>query len=262
MKSSKDKNHQGMTRKEALKYIGGLALGPWIFPSGLTQAKPIKGSFNSTPLDKMTWPFELPALPYAEDALEPVIDRQTMRIHHGKHHQGYTNNLNNALKDYPALQSKPIGELLSNLEKWPEEVRTAIRNNGGGFYNHSLFWPLLDNSAGRKQKPSGKLAEAINRDFGSVSAFKQEFTEAAGSVFGSGWAWLAVSSDNQLQVQQTANQDTVLMAGLHPVLGIDVWEHAYYLKYQNRRSEYIRRFWDIVNWEQAETNYEQGLNSE
>ncbi len=195
----------------------------------------------------MAYPFELPALPYAFNALEPAIDARTMEIHHDKHHGAYVNNLNNALKDYPDLQKMDVESLLRNINSVPEAIRTTVRNNGGGHANHSLFWQWL--KPGGKNAPDGALAQAINSSFGSLDAFKDKFTAAASTRFGSGWAWLVVDGGNQLQVYSTANQDSPLMDGHRPILGLDVWEHAYYLLYQNRRPDYIKAVWGIINWD-------------
>lgn len=190
--------------------------------------------------------FELPALPYATDALEPHIDKQTMEIHHGKHHQAYVTNLNKALEGKPEA-SQSIEEIVKNISKFP----AAVRNNGGGHYNHSLFWEVIGPNKGGE--PKGELAEAINAAFGSFADFKTKFAEAGATRFGSGWAWLSVGADKKLVVSSTPNQDNPLMDIAEvkgtPVLGMDVWEHAYYLKYQNRRPDYISAFWNVVNWD-------------
>ena len=191
-------------------------------------------------------PYELPPLPYAHNALEPSIDEQTMQIHHGKHHQTYVNNLNAALEKHPQLQGKPIEQLIADLNAIPEDIRTAVRNNGGGHANHSFFWTVMAPNAGGP--PTGAIAEAIDAKFGSVDAFKEAFAKAATGRFGSGWAWL-VKSGNGVDVTSTANQDSPLMEGKTPLLGLDVWEHAYYLKYQNKRPDYIAAFWNVVNWD-------------
>lgn len=196
--------------------------------------------------------FELPQLPYAYDALEPHIDRETMNIHHTKHHNTYVTNLNKALEGHADLQGKSLDELISNLDAVPESIRTAVRNNGGGHANHSLFWKILSPNGGGT--PSGDLLEAINKKFGSFDAFKEEFTKAATGRFGSGWAWLVVNN-GELEVTSTPNQDSPLMEGKTPILGLDVWEHAYYLKYQNRRPEYISAFWNVVNWDEVAKLY-------
>jgi len=190
--------------------------------------------------------FTLPPLPYSEDALEPSIDARTMSIHHDKHHAGYTNNLNNALEGHPDLAGKSVEELLGSLEDLPEAIRTAVRNNGGGYANHSLFWTIMAPGAGGA--PTGDLANAIDKTFGSFDSFKQAFSKAAATRFGSGWAWLYVDASGQLAITSTANQDTPLMEGGTPILGLDVWEHAYYLNYQNRRPDYISAWWNVVNW--------------
>lgn len=197
--------------------------------------------------------FELPPLPYAEDALEPHIDARTMSIHHDKHHAGYTNNLNKALEGHAQWQNKSIEEILRNIEQIPEEIRTAVRNNGGGYANHSLFWQVMSPSGGGT--PGGELATAINAKFGSFEAFKEKFSSTAGSRFGSGWGWLVVKSDGSLDVYSTANQDSPYMEGDVPILGVDVWEHAYYLNYQNRRPDYISAWWNTVDWDQVAENY-------
>lgn len=197
--------------------------------------------------------FELPSLPYAYDALEPYIDKETMNIHHTKHHNTYVTNLNKALEGHPELLAKTVEEVISNLEAIPEDIRTAVRNNGGGHANHSLFWQILAPNAGGE--PTGALADAINGKFGSFANFKEEFSNAAAGRFGSGWAWLAVHN-GQLEVYSTANQDSPLMEGKTPILGIDVWEHAYYLKYQNRRPEYIANFFNIINWDEVAKRFE------
>ena len=191
-------------------------------------------------------PYELPPLPYAHNALEPSIDEQTMQIHHGKHHQTYVNNLNAALEKHPQLQGKPIEQLIADLNAIPEDIRTAVRNNGGGHANHSFFWTIMAPNAGGP--PTGAIAEAIDAKFGSFDAFKEAFAKAATGRFGSGWAWL-VKSGNGVDVTSTANQDSPLMEGKTPLLGLDVWEHAYYLKYQNKRPDYIAAFWNVVNWD-------------
>ncbi|EWG08934.1 superoxide dismutase [Cytobacillus firmus] len=196
--------------------------------------------------------FELPQLPYAYDALEPNIDKETMNIHHTKHHNTYVTNLNNALEGNEELLSKTVEEVVSNLDAVPEAARTAVRNNGGGHANHSLFWQIISPNGGGE--PTGELADAISSKFGSYDSFKEEFAKAATTRFGSGWAWLAVNN-GELEVTSTPNQDSPLMEGKTPILGLDVWEHAYYLKYQNRRPEYINSFWNVVNWDEVSKRY-------
>ncbi|MBV9126843.1 MAG: superoxide dismutase [Verrucomicrobia bacterium] len=203
-------------------------------------------------------PYELPPLPYANNALEPHIDAKTMEIHHDKHHGTYVTNLNNALKDHADLASQPVEQLIADLSKVPEAARTAVRNNGGGHANHSFFWQLMAPGAGGQ--PTGELAAAINETFGSFDAFKEKLQAAGAGRFGSGWAWLVVNG-GKLEIVSTANQDSPLMgkavAGAEgkPVLGVDVWEHAYYLNYQNRRPDYLKAWWNTVNWAQANKNY-------
>ncbi|MEH7236034.1 superoxide dismutase SodA [Bacillus sp. JJ1562] len=199
--------------------------------------------------------YELPQLPYAYDALEPHIDKETMNIHHTKHHNTYITNVNNAIAGKADLEGKSVEELVSNLDAVPEDIRTAVRNNGGGHANHSLFWTILSPNGGGE--PTGELAEAINSKFGSFEAFKDEFSKAATTRFGSGWAWLAVNN-GELEVTSTPNQDSPLMEGKTPILGLDVWEHAYYLNYQNRRPDYISAFFNVVNWEEVANRYNSG----
>ncbi len=192
---------------------------------------------------------QLPPLPYPFDALEPHIDAQTMQIHHGKHHQAYVTNLNAALDKHPELQSKTVEELLKGINSVPEDIRTAVRNNGGGHANHTMFWQIMGPNAGGA--PTGAIAEAINSTFGSFDKLKEEMNKAGATRFGSGWAWLN-DVGGKLVVESTANQDSPMMEGKKPIFGIDVWEHAYYLKYQNRRPDYLAAWWNVVNW--AEIN--------
>jgi Fe-Mn family superoxide dismutase len=204
-------------------------------------------------------PHELPPLPYAKNALEPYIDAQTMEIHHGKHHAAYVANLNKALAGNAALESKPLDALIRDLGSVPDSIRTAVRNNSGGHWNHSLFWKLMGPNCGGV--PAGQLGDAINATFGSFDAFKEKFEAAGLGRFGSGWAWLVVNG-GKLEIVSTANQDNPIMgkavAGCEgkPVLGCDVWEHAYYLKYQNRRADYLKAWWNVVNWSEAARNYD------
>ena len=201
-------------------------------------------------------PYTLPPLPYAFDALEPHIDARTMEIHHGKHHQTYINNLNAALQD-SGVAEQPVEQLIANIDALPEAIRAAVRNNGGGHANHSLFWTVMSPSGGGQ--PTGDLARAIEADLGGFEAFKTAFTKAAVSRFGSGWAWLVVDSAGKLAVESSANQDSPLMRGIGsgstPILGLDVWEHAYYLHYQNRRPDYISAFYQVINWDEVARRY-------
>jgi Fe-Mn family superoxide dismutase len=200
-------------------------------------------------------PFTLPPLPYPSDALEPHIDKMTMEIHHGKHHNAYVTNLNKALESAPQLASKSLEELLANnCAAVPENIRTAVRNNAGGHANHSMFWQIMGPKAGGQ--PSGALADAMKSTFGGFDQFKEKLAAAATGRFGSGWAWLLRDSSGKLEINSTANQDSPLMEGKHPVLGLDVWEHAYYLKYQNRRPDYIAAWWNVVNWTEIGKRFE------
>ena len=197
--------------------------------------------------------YTLPQLPYPLDALEPHIDAKTMEIHHGKHHQAYITNANNALKDHPELEKLSVEDLLKNLNAAPEAIRTALRNNAGGHANHSLFWQVIGPKGGGE--PAGSLDDAIKNELGGFAKFKEDFAKAAATRFGSGWAWLVVK-DGKLAVTSTPNQDSPIMDGQTPLLGLDVWEHAYYLKYQNRRPDYIAAFWSVVNWDEVAKRYD------
>lgn len=198
--------------------------------------------------------FELPPLPYAEDALEPHIDARTMSIHHDKHHAGYTRKLNAALEGHANWQNKSVEEILGNIDQLPGDIKTAVRNNGGGYANHRLFWTIMSPDGGGT--PTGALADAINAKFGSFDAFKEKFSSTAAGQFGSGWGWLVVKEDGSLDVYSTPNQDSPYMQGDTPILGVDVWEHAYYLNYQNRRGDYIGAWWNVIDWDQVAANYE------
>jgi len=201
--------------------------------------------------------YTLPALAFSVDALEPYIDAETMTIHHDKHHQAYIDNLNAALEKHPEVADLPLEKLLADPTLVPEDIRNAVRNNGGGTLNHSMFWTLL--AVGQGNEPTGLLREVVERAFGSVDAFKDAFATAAKTRFGSGWAWLVVTPEKTLKIVSTANQDSPLTEGLKPILLLDVWEHAYYLKYQNRRPEYITNFWNVVNWTEVEHLYKAAL---
>ncbi len=197
--------------------------------------------------------FTLPPLPYDFGALEPHIDAKTMEIHHDKHHQAYVTNLNNAIKDHPELQSKTIEALISDLNAVPESIRTAVRNNGGGHANHSMFWQIMKPGGGGE--PTGTLAQAIESELGGFAKFKEDINKAGATRFGSGWAWLVKGKDGKLAITSTPNQDSPLMESLTPILGVDVWEHAYYLKYQNRRPDYLAAWWNTVNWDEVNRRY-------
>jgi len=201
----------------------------------------------------MNYKYTLPMLPYAYDALEPYIDFTTMEIHYTKHHQGYIDNLNAALEKHPELQKKPLEEILKSLSTIPEDIRAAVQNNGGGHLNHSMFWLMMKPHGG---SPRDRVSSAIKKNFGEFRMFEEQFTAAAKKRFGSGWAWLCVDKDGKLIVTSTANQDTPISQGLHPILGLDVWEHAYYLKYQNKRPDYISAWWHVINWDYVEELYE------
>ncbi len=198
---------------------------------------------------------ELPPLPYDYSALEPHIDAQTMQTHHGKHHQTYVNNLNTALEKYPDLQGRSAEDLVSDLSSVPEDIRTAVRNNGGGHVNHTMFWRIMGPQGGGE--PTGRIAELIQQTFGDFDTFKQQFNDAGAKRFGSGWVWLVRGSDGSLSITSTANQDNPLSEGQYPILGNDVWEHAYYLKYQNRRPEYLQAWWNTVNWDEVNNRLQQ-----
>jgi len=198
--------------------------------------------------------YELPPLPYSFDALEPHIDTRTMEIHHGKHHAAYVSNVNKALERYPNLAAKPIEQLLREINTVPQEIRQAVINNGGGHANHTLFWQIM--GPGKGGQPRGTLGEDIARTFGGFDKFKENFTSAALTRFGSGWAWLVFDANGRLSIESTANQDSPLMGGRKPILALDVWEHAYYLKYQNRRADYVQAWWNVVNWDRVAEYYQ------
>jgi Fe-Mn family superoxide dismutase len=228
-----------LTRRDALKAAAGSA-AVLLVPA---VARPVQSGSG----------FTLPKLPYPVDALEPYIDAKTMEIHHGRHHQAYVDNLNNALKDHPQWLNKRIEEIISNLKDLPDDKQMAVRNNGGGHYNHSLFWLMMKKNGG---EPTGELRKAMEAAFGSVDAFKKTFKTAALGQFGSGWAWLVPGGEKGLRIITSANQDNPIMIGEPaPILGIDVWEHAYYLKYQNRRGDYVDAWFNVVNWDQVAENY-------
>ncbi len=244
-----------MNRRSALKNFGAAA-GSLLLTQRLTSQAPatVQAPSPAAPPAPPSGPFKLPALPYAYDALEPSFDAETMHLHHDKHHQAYVNNLNTAAAAHPELAGKSVDELVANLSAVPEAVRTAVRNNGGGHANHAFWWPTLGKGGAA---PAGELATAINAKFGSQSGLQDKLTAAAMSVFGSGWAWLVKQSDGSLAIETTPNQDSVLALGHKPVLGIDVWEHAYYLKYQNRRADYVKAFFQVVNWDYVSGQFAQ-----
>lgn len=239
-------NDSSMSRREALKIIGAGAV-----VAGLGLTKAVAAESPAAPV--LGW--ELPKLGYAYDALEPHIDARTMEIHHTKHHQAYITNAKNLLKEHPDLLARGPEALVRDPGSVPESIRTGVRNNAGGHVNHSFFWPLLAPGGGA---PSGPLADAVAQGFGSMAGFKQAFADAAMKRFGSGWAWLSLK-DGKLLVHSTANQDSPLTDGAKPVLALDVWEHAYYLHYQNRRADYVAAFWNVLNWTQAGANYAAAL---
>ncbi len=236
-----------MNRRQALKQAT-LAAAACAFAAST-------GAAQTTP-PAAAGPFKLPPLPYPVDALEPHIDARTMEIHHDKHHAAYVQHLNKAVADHPDLAGKPVEELLRNLAAVPEKIRVAVRNHGGGHANHTFFWQLL--KKGEAAKPSGELAKAIEAQFGSLATFQQDFSNAAIGVFGSGWAWLTLEGKG-LRIETTPNQDTPLSQGRTPLLGIDLWEHAYYLKYQNRRVDYVAAFHNVINWDFVAQRYQKGI---
>jgi Fe-Mn family superoxide dismutase len=237
-----------ITRRQALQQVGlaasACAFGTTAFP-GAAQTPP-------PPAATPAGPYQLPPLPYPVDALEPYLDARTMEIHHGKHHAAYVQNLNKAVAEFPALTDKPVEVLLRDLLAIPEKIRTVVRNHGGGHANHALFWPLLKKNEGGQ--PKGALAKAMEAQFGSFDTFKQEFTKAALGVFGSGWAWLTVDAAG-MRLETTPNQDTPLSYARTPILALDIWEHAYYLKYQNRRADYIAAFFNVIDWDRVADLY-------
>jgi len=239
-------------RRTALKQLG-TAAGALLVSEALPPAA-LAAQQTAAPAAPPSGPFKLPALPYAYDALEPSFDAETMHLHHDKHHQAYVNNLNTAVATHPELSSKSVEELVANLGGVPESIRTAVRNNGGGHANHSFWWPTLGKGGAA---PTGELAKAINAKFGSQSAFQEQLTKSAMSVFGSGWAWLVKRQDGTVDLTTTPNQDSVLALGDKPVLGIDVWEHAYYLKYQNRRADYVKAYFNVLNWDYVSGQFAQ-----
>ena len=237
-----------MTRRQAVKTAVLASAALATLPGAIAQPNPAVPAAPAT-----NGPFTLPPLPYAFDALEPYIDARTMEIHHDKHHAAYVANLNKAVAQYPDVAKLSVEDMLKDLNAIPDQIRTAVRNNGGGHFNHSLFWQMLKKDGG---EPTDNLAKAIDSAFGSFATFKDNFSKAAAGQFGSGWAWLVVGANKQLSIEPTANQDSPLSQGMQPLLGIDVWEHAYYLKYQNRRAEYISAFFSVINWDFVADQFE------
>jgi superoxide dismutase, Fe-Mn family len=239
-----------MTRRQALKTTA--------LTSVLCATGGILRTASAQPPPAAGGPFTVPPLPYAFDALEPHIDALTMQIHHDKHHGAYVANLNKAVAEFPALGNKSVEVLVRELDTLPEKARTAVRNQGGGHYNHTLFWQMMKKNGGGQ--PSGELLKAIETRFGSFSGFKDELTKSALGQFGSGWAWLVLGANKQLAVESTGNQDSPLSHNKQPLLGVDVWEHAYYLKYQNRRPEYVAAFFNVINWDWVAERYKNALD--
>jgi Fe-Mn family superoxide dismutase len=241
-----------MNRRTALKHLGGAASA--LLMTDVIRAEVSDGQATTPSTAQPTGPFSLPPLPYAYDALEPSFDAETMHLHHDKHHQTYVNNLNAAVAGHPELAGKSVVELVANLTTAPESIRTVVRNSGGGHANHSFWWPTLGKGGAA---PTGELAKAIDAKFGSLSTFQEQMTKAALSVFGSGWAWLVKLPGGAVALETTPNQDSPLSESLRPILGIDVWEHAYYLKYQNRRADYVKAFWQVLNWDYVSGQFAQ-----
>jgi len=243
-----------INRRTALAQMGAVASAAFLAESLHAEGWPTGQSTTAAPPAPPTGPFTLSPLPYAYDALEPNFDAVTMHLHHDKHHQAYVNNLNVAVAAHPELAGKTLDELVSNLNAWPESARTAVRNQGGGHANHSFWWPTLGKGGAT---PSGELAKAIDAKFGSLSTFQDKLTASAMSVFGSGWAWLVKLPDGTIAIETTPNQDSPLTLGHKPVLGVDVWEHAYYLKYQNKRADYVKAFFQVLNWDYVSGQFAQ-----
>ena len=239
-----------MTRRQAIKTTALAGAAFATLPGAFAQSTP--GNPIPVLISTAPQPVTLPPLPYAYDALEPHIDARTMEIHHDRHHAAYVANLNKAVADYPDLGKQSVEDLLKDLGAVPEKIQTAVRNNGGGHFNHSLFWQMMKKNGGGE--PTGNLARAIDTGFGNFGAFKDSLSKAALGQFGSGWAWLVLDG-KQLKIEPTANQDTPLTSGRTPLLGLDVWEHAYYLKYQNKRADYISAWWNVVNWDFVSERY-------
>jgi superoxide dismutase, Fe-Mn family len=238
-----------MTRRKAMKTAAFVGAALATLPDAFAQTSTNMPAAAAAP----SGPFTLPPLPYPIDAMEPYIDARTMEIHHGRHHAAYVANLNRAVADFPDVAKMSLEDMLKDLNAIPEKIRTTVRNNGGGDLNHTLFWQMLKKDGG---EPSGDLAKAIDSAFGSFAAFKEKFTKAALGQFGSGWAWLVIGPDKQLSIVPTANQDSPISQGLQSLLGVDVWEHAYYLKYEYRRPEYVAAFFHVINWDFVSERYQ------
>ena len=240
-----------MNRRMAIKQMGGLASAV-LLTSATAKASGVSGTAQAAPTPAPTGPFTLPPLTYGYEALEPYIDAETMHLHHDKHHQSYVDKLNAAVAGHPEVAGKTVYELVANLDAVPEPIRKAVRNNGGGHANHSFWWTTLGKGG---SAPTGELAKAIDAKFGTFSSFQDKLTAEATGVFGSGWAWLVVNPAGELEIESTPNQDSPLTAKLKPVLGVDVWEHAYYLKYKNKRPDYVKAYFSAVNWDFVSSNY-------
>jgi len=243
-------------RSKRFLVLGVALVGVLLFGPMALWAQPTPSA--AAPVTLSLSPARLPPLPYDEDALAEVIDAETMRLHHDKHHAAYVNNLNGALEDYPQLRRLSLEQLLQDLDRVPAAVRTTVRNNGGGHYNHSMFWQIMSPEGGGQ--PSGPLAKEIQQTFGSFDAFQKQFNEAGAQRFGSGWVWLVRNRDGKLAITSTPNQDSPIMVGSYPILGNDVWEHAYYLKYRNRRADYLENWWQVVNWPEVSRRYQASLS--
>ncbi len=239
-----------LKRRTFLRVLGGS-----VVMMGVASRPTWAGQLPQDAIAQNSTPYTLPPLPYAYDALEPYIDARTMQFHHDKHHAAYVNNLNAALNQHPEIANQSLSALLKDLNKVPEDIRTTIRNNGGGHLNHSLFWEIMTPSGGGE--PTGAIATTINQTFGDFKTFQEQFNETGAKRFGSGWVWLVLTPNQQLQILSTPNQDSPLMAGNTPIMGNDVWEHAYYLNYQNRRADYLKAWWNVLNWDKINQRFEQ-----
>ena len=248
-----------MPAKHFNKFLLALLFTAVLVWSGLTPDRSTAETYNDVFAQTPQGEFTLPPLPYAYDALSEYIDARTMTLHHDKHHASYVEKLNEAIASYPELQGRTIEDLLSNLDEIPQDIQTTVRNNGGGHANHTMFWSIMTpDSSG---EPTGAIAEAINETFGDFETFKQEFNDAGKNQFGSGWAWLVLNNDGSLAVTNTPDQDSPIIDGSYPIMGNDVWEHAYYLKYQNKRGDYLDAWWNVVNWDEVNQRFERAKES-